>query len=128
MAGDYRCDNGDGEPVAFTVSNAETGQQLFLCGPCTLLWARMVSNPPKPGSDAVTRDSDQDTEELPAAPPLGPVEEPAEDQAQELEGDGPAADPAGPPRPTILEAGEDQDQEQENGPEAAPHESVGAPD
>lgn len=120
MGGDYRCDNGDGEPVAFTIGNAETGQQLFLCGPCTLLWARMVANPPEAGSDGTTPEPDQDLEELPASPPLEPTE-PVELAGDAIaEGAGPADHPAGPPRPGGDQTGQDQDQDQDQGPEAAP--------
>ncbi|HUY53584.1 MAG TPA: hypothetical protein VMV23_00295 [Candidatus Nanopelagicaceae bacterium] len=85
MAGPYLCDNQDGLPVAYTIGDAATGQQLFLCVPCTVTWAGMVVEaagqpdspaPPAPEPEQVEQ-NEPAADPAGLSPPQGP-EEPAE--------------------------------------------------
>lgn len=90
MAGEYVCDNGDGFPVAYTIGDADTGQQLFLCLPCTILWARMVAQTAdeidgeeSPPPEAVAVGVDGAGADAPALSP--PQPEPTESEIEEPE-------------------------------------------
>ena len=42
MARPIYCDSQDDQPAAYVIGDTTTGEQLFLCGPCTIRWASML--------------------------------------------------------------------------------------
>ncbi|HVD03201.1 MAG TPA: hypothetical protein VNF75_03575 [Candidatus Dormibacteraeota bacterium] len=42
MARSIPCDSEDGQPAAYVIGDTTTGEQLFLCGPCTIQWAALL--------------------------------------------------------------------------------------
>ena len=84
MAGPYLSDNGDGQPLAYTIGDAGTGEQLFLCLGCVVTWCRLVldaagqPDAPAPPLSGVDQAADNEPADSPAGlSPPGDQEAPA---------------------------------------------------